>query len=90
VANPAWHSLCGLSHMPSAQKYPTARGQPPSAEQSLDDELEQQQIVDLPAREALSIVDPGVFGVGIPPPLGRTADQPPTEPDAASSAPPEA
>jgi hypothetical protein len=82
--------------MPSAEKHPTARGQPPSAEQSsskeesLDDELEQQQIVDLPAREALSIVDPGVFGVGIPPPLGRTADQPPTEPDAASSAPPEA
>ena len=71
--------------MPPASRDPTAREQPSATEESLADELEQQQIDDLPAREALSIVDPGVFGVGIPPPLGRTPDQPPAELDLASS-----
>jgi hypothetical protein len=53
-------------------------------ERTPEEELpdEEQQIVDLPAREALTIVDPGVFGGQIiynPPPLGRTADPlPPT------------
>jgi hypothetical protein len=39
--------------------------------------LEEQQILDLPAREALSIVDPGVFGIA--PPLGR-GPAPPAQP----------
>jgi hypothetical protein len=35
-------------------------------------------IVDLPPREALSIVDPGIFGLRNPMILGRTADVPAT------------
>jgi hypothetical protein len=37
------------------------------------DELEAELATDLPEREALSIVDPGVFSV-VPVPIGRTAD----------------
>ena len=73
--------------MPSSDKTPNSRRPPTSTEEPLAEELEQQQIVDLPAREALSIVDPGAFGVGIPVPVGRTADQPPVEPEAANSDP---
>ena len=47
---------------------------PREPEPDIPQELQEEQIIDLPAREALSIVDPGVFGVGIP--IGRTADQP--------------
>jgi hypothetical protein len=50
--------------------------------QDLPDEALEEQIVDLPAREALSIVNPGVITPlpGIPAPLGRTADAtPPAE-----------
>jgi hypothetical protein len=35
-------------------------------EERLPDELQDEQIIDLPSREALSIVDPGIFGVGLP------------------------
>ena len=54
----------------------------PSFEEGSPEELDQ-QIFDLPSREALSVVDPGVFGVGIPFPLGRTADAPPAAPGSA-------
>jgi len=37
------------------------------------EELEAEHATDLPEREALSIVDPGVFSV-TPVPIGRTAD----------------
>jgi len=37
------------------------------------EELEAEQATELPEREALSIVDPGVFSV-TPLPIGRTAD----------------
>jgi hypothetical protein len=37
------------------------------------EELEAESATDLPEREALSIVDPGVFSV-VPMPIGRTAD----------------
>jgi hypothetical protein len=46
------------------------------------EEAQGEQIVDLPAREALSIVDPAVFGFGIPSPFARTADQPAATTDA--------
>jgi hypothetical protein len=72
--------------MPSSDKTPKGRRQPSSTDESLAEELEQ-QVVDLPTREALSIVDPGAFGVGIPLPVGRTADQPPPEADVVSSDP---
>ena len=58
----------------------------PSPDESVAEELQDEQIVDLPSREALSIVDPGVFGVGIP--IGRTADQPPATSDTAEPTPP--
>jgi hypothetical protein len=48
----------------------------PLPNEPLQEEIEDQQIVDLPAREALSIVDPGIFGLRTPTILGRTADQP--------------
>jgi hypothetical protein len=35
-------------------------------EERLPDELQDEQIIDLPSREALSIVDPGIFGVSLP------------------------
>ncbi len=50
------------------------------------EELQDEQIIDLPSREALSIVDPGIFGAGLPP-LGRTADLPPATPEGAEPAP---
>jgi hypothetical protein len=50
------------------------------------DDLElDEMIVDLPPREALSIVDPGIFGLRNPTLLGRAADVPPSEGDAASA-----
>jgi len=45
---------------------------------SIEEELEGEQIIDLPAREALSIVDPSLIGFRSVP-IGRTADQPPPE-----------
>ena len=51
----------------------------PSPDESVAEELQDEQIVDLPSREALSIVDPGAFGVSIP--IGRTADVPPATGD---------
>ena len=41
----------------------------------LPEGLEDEQIVDLPPREALSIVDPGVFGLRNPMILGRPTDE---------------
>jgi hypothetical protein len=41
-------------------------------------ELESEQIVDLPAREALSIVDPGIFGLRVPVPIARSVDDAPS------------
>ncbi len=42
------------------------------------EELEAELATDLPDREALTIVDPGVFSVvPTPVPIGRTADKPP-------------
>ena len=73
--------------MPSSDWTPPRRRPPTSTEEPLAEELEQQQVVDLPAREALSIVDPTAFGVGIPVPVGRTADQQPAEADVANSDP---
>jgi hypothetical protein len=43
------------------------------------DELEAELATDLPEREALSVVDPGVFSV-LPMPIGRTPDAPPETP----------
>jgi hypothetical protein len=40
--------------------------------------VEDEQVFDLPPREALSIVDPGIFGANPALPIGRTADQPPS------------
>jgi hypothetical protein len=59
--------------------------------EELPDEAVEEQIVDLPSREALSIVDPGIFGPnpGVPAPLGRTAHAtPPTTSDGAEPIPP--
>jgi hypothetical protein len=56
--------------------------QPPRTEAPHEEpppeELQGEQIVDLPSREALSVVDPGVFGLGIPLPFARAAGQSPT------------
>jgi hypothetical protein len=38
----------------------------PDPELTLPEELQDEQVIDLPSREALSIVDPGIFGVGLP------------------------
>ena len=40
------------------------RDEPP--EERLPDELQDEQVIDLPSREALSIVDPGIFSVSLP------------------------
>jgi hypothetical protein len=50
----------------------------PTNEDRVPEELQGEQIVDLPTREALSIVDPGAFGIGIPMPLARPVGPPPT------------
>jgi hypothetical protein len=49
--------------------------------EEVDDELGAEQIVDLPPREALSIVDPGIFGLRNPMILGRPTDPPATPAD---------
>ena len=67
---------------PSPQTEASSEEQPP-------EELEGEQIVDLPSREALSVVDPGAFGFGIPMPLGHTAGEPPAAADAPDAAVPE-
>jgi hypothetical protein len=59
----------------------------PSPEGELPEELQEEQIVDLPAREALSIVDPGAFGLGYSLPIGRP-EPPATTPDSAEPTPP--
>ena len=63
-------------------------GPGPQKEEGPTEELLEEQIVDLPAREALSIVDPGIFGVRVPPTLGRPAVPPPAA-DGAEPTPPE-
>jgi hypothetical protein len=58
------------------------RERPPGEDLHADE-----QIIDLPPREALSIVDPGIFSLA--PPLGRIADPPPATdagPDTATPA----
>jgi hypothetical protein len=60
--------------MPQSNKRPE-REPEPAPDESVAEVLQNEQIVDLPSREALSIVDPGAFGVSIP--IGRTADVPP-------------
>jgi hypothetical protein len=52
-----------------------------STHDELPEELQGEQIVDLPSREALSIVDPGMLGIGLPLPLGRTPDPSPATPE---------
>lgn len=44
------------------------------AEESVQAELLEEQIVELPPRDALSIVDPGILGSGTPLPIPRPAD----------------
>ena len=57
-------------------------GQPaPDPDEALPEELENEQIIDLPPREALSIVDPGIFGLNNPLAAVRPLDRPPTGPD---------
>jgi hypothetical protein len=56
----------------------------PLAEQPLPEELDSEQIVDLPPREALSIVDPGIFGLRNPAVLPRPVDEP-IDPDPAAA-----
>jgi hypothetical protein len=51
------------------------------------EELQDEQVVDLPARHALSIVDPGIFGAGLPPALGRIPDPTPVKVESAEPAP---
>ena len=64
------------------------KGPGPPKEEGPTEELLEEQIVDLPAREALSIVDPGIFGVRVPVTLGRPAEPPPAT-DGAEPTPPE-
>jgi hypothetical protein len=52
---------------------PSPDGEP--AEDALDE-----QIIDLPPREALSIVDPSGFGIGVPMPLGKPPESVPATP----------
>jgi hypothetical protein len=52
-----------------------------SAEESILAEVEGEQVFDLPPREALSIVDPGIFGTNPLLPTGRTGDQSPSPTD---------
>ena len=53
--------------------------QPPHPEvpnaESPPEEAQGEHIVDLPSREALSVVDPGVFGLGVPLPFARAAGE---------------
>jgi hypothetical protein len=72
--------------MPSLGRFP--RTESPS-EEPPPEELQGEQIVDLPSREALSIVDPGAFGLGIPLPFGWTAGEPPAAADAPEAPVPE-
>ena len=65
--------------MPSLDRSPRTEA---SSEEQPPEELEGEQIVDLPSREALSVVDPGAFGFGIPLPFGRIPAEPPAAPDA--------
>lgn len=51
--------------------------EPLPGEAPSDEEIDEQHIVDLPARQVLSIVDPGIFGLRTPAILARPADQPP-------------
>ena len=64
--------------MPSLDRSPRTEA---SSEEQPPEELEGEQIVDLPSREALSVVDPGAFGFGIPLPFGRIPGEPPAAPD---------
>jgi len=58
-----------------------------SPHDEMSEELQdEQQIFDLPSREALSIVDPGIFGAGLPP-LGRMPTPQPATPEGAEPAP---
>ena len=66
-----------------AQRPPPEEGQNEELAQAPAPDSLDEQVFDLPSREALSIVDPGVFGVGIPIPLGRTADAAPAAPGSA-------
>jgi hypothetical protein len=54
-----------------------------SPHDEMPEELQDEQIVDLPSREALTIVDPAIFGAGLPPVLGRTAPASPATPEGA-------
>ena len=61
------------------QSEPHTRGAPDSsAQELLPEAVEDEQVFELPPREALSIVDPGIFGASPVLPIGRTADQPPS------------
>jgi hypothetical protein len=63
------------------------RGQPvPEPDDALPDELAEEQVIELPPREALSIVDPGVFGLRNPIAPPRPADPaaPGADPEPAS------
>jgi hypothetical protein len=58
-----------------------APSRPPDGE--LTEELLDEQIIDLPPREALSIVDPSGFGIGLPiPPAHAPEGVAPTPTDA--------
>jgi hypothetical protein len=72
--------------MPSVDQPPETEA--PNAEAPLE-EVQGEQIVDLPSREALSVVDPGALGLGIPLPFARAADQSPTAGGAPQAAAPE-
>lgn len=73
--------------MSPPNKRPLRESQPAAAESVSEHEaLGEAQVIDLPAREAMSIVDPGIFGVGIP--IGRIADQPPLAADISEPTPP--
>ena len=61
--------------------------EPARVEESPPDELADEQIVELPPRDALSIVDPGILGAGTPIPI-RPLD--PVPPDTADANPPSA
>jgi hypothetical protein len=61
-----------------------------SPQDEMPEELQDEQIIDLPSREALTIVDPAVFGAGLPPLFGRTVVSPPATPEGAEPPPPTA
>jgi hypothetical protein len=60
----------------------------PSPHDEMPEELQDEQIIDLPSREALTIVDPAIFGAGLPPLLGRTPAVTPATREGAELAPP--